>query len=106
MKKNLIAYFTLCSTIALTACQGVDDILTDTGMRQHSEQDVVVNPVPRTRIPKGQTYSEDKKDDAESAIPAAPTSSTSEVPAAQTTEKPANANSSNMVPNVAPSFGE
>ncbi|OGV26205.1 MAG: hypothetical protein A3F18_05800 [Legionellales bacterium RIFCSPHIGHO2_12_FULL_37_14] len=107
--RSTLFWLISCSTITLTACQGVDDFLTDTGARQHSEQDMVVNPVPRPRIAEQKTYSEPKSSQQSSAIPTVPNTPAAvkqENQSVNTTNNKPKSTDSNMVPNVTPTFGE
>lgn len=104
MKNKLIHGLTLFIVLFITACQSVDNFLTDSGMRQHSEQDMVVKPVPRIQIPEVKNNDANFKSEKTSSIPSAPTPTKNDVNTVK--PMPAKSNSQDMVPNVAPSFGE
>lgn len=104
-KTNLLSATLVLSSMMISGCQSLDNILTDTDLRQESSQDVVVNPVPRTQI-KAETTSSKPK----SSIPASPLSTPSrETKTQPTLVSPSTAQPTkgqNVVPNVAPSLGE
>lgn len=103
MQNILFKCLTLTVFLLLTACQSIDNFLTDSGTRQHSDQYMVVKPVPKTQISEVKNNNSFKNEQS-SSIPSAPTSTKNDVKTVKIT--PSKTNSQNMVPNVAPSFGE
>jgi hypothetical protein len=86
----------------LSGCQSMENILSDSGMRQNSHQDVVVSPVPRTQVPQDQNAMASKRNSNTSVIPSSPQTQQAERMPSQSKA----ANTQSVVPNVAPSLGE
>lgn len=108
--KKIITTISFTLPFFLTACQSIETFLSDSGMRQRSSSDVVVNKVPRSSVSKSQVR--------ERANTSAPAGQTSAVPSAvpnvvpstpsspSTSQVPSTPGGQAVVPNVAPSLGE
>ena len=88
----------------LCGCQSMENLLSDSGMRQDSRQDVVVSPVPRTKVPQDPNAMNNAptRNTTKSVIPSSPQTQAERMPSQSSKA----ANSQSVVPNVAPSLGE
>ncbi len=89
----------------LCGCQSMENLLSDSGMRQDSRQDVVISPVPRTQVPQDQhaMNGASTQNITRSVIPSSPQPQAAASVPSQSSKA---ANSQSVVPNVAPSLGE
>lgn len=102
MKKQPLVRISMLASVLLCGCQSMENLLTDSGMREQSQQDVVVNPVPRTQVPQAQ-------EGASATAQQAPSKASSEPQpqaAAKTPAQTQNNHTQSVIPNVAPSLGE
>jgi hypothetical protein len=102
MKKKSLLLLSFSVPFLLSACQSVENVLSDSGMRQDTQQNVVVNPVPRATLPAQKTRNTIKTTDSLGTTSTPKTQPAAEAAAQQTPSQRGQV----MVPNVAPSLGE
>lgn len=100
MKNKSLILLCCSAPLLLAACQSVENVLSDSGLRQETRQNVVVNPVPRNTLQTQRTSVATKTVDASGA-----TSEPKTQPAAKAAVQDTSTQKG-MVPNVAPSLGE